>query len=533
MTSDAHFSRSRVPSDEAASRAARRRDVWRGALAGGLAALLMLAVIIVLRTATGVSSVLDALAAVILAWMPLGLFSALLDFFGTAAKAWLLVGILAALTAAGAIFGRAFARNTAGSRRVKWGRGLTFAVAAYVALALFLVWALDIRTGGVLAGGRLLWALCYLAVALLVFGLAMPLALALMRRTQPPPSTDGPPADLSRRRFLTGAGLGLATAAALAVLGREVARVRNAEAVDFAGGGTLPSPITPNGKFYLVSKNFVDPRVDTSETDWTIRIDGLVERPQTLTAADLRALAGPDFVSTLTCISNPIGGPLISTARWTGAPLAVVLRRAGVEPGVVDVVFHARDGYSDSIPLAKALAPTTALVWGMNGVPLPAKHGFPVRVIVPGRYGIKNVKWLERISLVNTDYQGYWQQQGWTDVGIVKTESQISVPANKAIVRAGAAELAGIAFAGDRGIRQVEVSLDGGATWQTCQITADPSGHSLSWVLWRYPWHPAPGTYTLLVRATDGTGALQTSTHAPTLPDGASGWQRIVVGVAG
>jgi len=507
-----------------------RRDRWRGAAAGFLAALLMLAVIVILRNATGASSLLDALAEVILAWMPLWLFSALLHFFGTSAKAGLLVGILALLALAGALLGRSFARQTAGARRVQWGRGITYAVASLFALGLFLVWALDLRTGGVLSGTRLLVALGCLAAALAVFGLALPLALAVLRRTEPRPGADQHPVDLARRRLLTRAGLGLAGVAAMAVLGREVARVHSSEAVA-AAAGRLPDPITPVGDFYVVSKNFVDPRVDTSETNWTIRLDGLVEQPLTLSASELRALAGPDFVSTLTCISNPIGGPLISTGRWSGAPLATVLRRAGVKPGVVDVVFAGRDGYTDSIPLAKALAPTTALVWAINGQPLPRAHGFPARVIVPGRYGIKNVKWLERITLVDTTYEGYWQQQGWTNVGIVKTESQIRVPQDKAIVRASQAELAGIAFAGDRGIRKVEVSLDGGATWQEATIVANPSPTNLSWVLWRLPWHPAPGTYTLVVRATDGTGAVQTSRHAATLPDGASGWQHVVAGV--
>jgi hypothetical protein len=154
-------------------------------------------------------------------------------------------------------------------------------------------------------------------------------------------------------------------------------------------------------------------------------------------------------------------------------------------------------------------------------------------VIVPGRYGIKNVKWLERVEVISGDYKGYWQQKGWTNVGEVKTESQIRVPGDKAIIHANSAQLEGLAFAGDRGVRKVEVSLDHGATWRLATIEANPSPNNLSWVLWRLPWQPTSGTYTLLVRATDGTGALQTNAHASPLPDGASGWQRIVVGVSG
>ena len=196
----------------------------------------------------------------------------------------------------------------------------------------------------------------------------------------------------------------------------------------------MPDPITPIDEFYVVSKNFVDPRVNIGNPNWTIRIDGEVQTPRTFSAADLQALAAPDFVSTLTCISNPVGGPLISTARWTGAPLAKVLDLSGIDPAATTVVFHGTDGYSDSLPMAKATAPTTMLVWKMNGEPLPRRHGFPVRLIVPGRYGIKNVKWLERIEVVQGDYKGYWQQKGWTNVGEVKTESQIRLPGDRAIV---------------------------------------------------------------------------------------------------
>jgi hypothetical protein len=204
-----------------------------------------------------------------------------------------------------------------------------------------------------------------------------------------------------------------------------------------------------------------------------------------------------------------------------------------VQEGVVDVVFRGRDDYADSIPLAKALAPETALVWAMNGVDLPRSHGYPLRAIVPGRYGIKNVKWLERIELVREDYQGYWQQRDWTDDATVKTSSRIDAPREKGIVPAAEATqigVAGIAFAGDRGISKVEVSLDDGQTWQEATITDRPS--QLSWVIWHLPWQPAPGTHTLLVRATDGTGALQTAERADPLPDGASGWHEVVAGIA-
>jgi DMSO/TMAO reductase YedYZ molybdopterin-dependent catalytic subunit len=503
---------------------------WHGLAAGAFAAIVALAVVVVLKETTGIVSLLDALAEVTLSWLPLGLFSALLRIFGTSAKAWLFVGIAAALILIGAGVGRLFARTIGDPPGLAWKTGLRYGVVTLAALAIFMIWAVDLRVGSVLTYTRLAEVILCVAVAAFAFGLALPTSLWLLRDLAASDPADRPAADQSRRRLLETAALGLTGIASLAILGREVARVRSGEAV-VASGGKLPDPITPNDQFYVVSKNFVDPRVDTGDQNWSIRVEGLVQNPRSFAAADLRALAGPDFVSTLTCISNPIGGPLISTATWSGAPLARVLDQTGLSPEATTVVFYGTDGYSDSLPLAKATAPTTTLVWAMNGDPLSRRHGFPARLIVPGRYGIKNVKWLERIKVVSGDYEGYWQQKGWTNVGEVKTESQIKVPGDKAIVHATSAELAGLAFAGDRGIGKVEVSLDGGDTWQTATIDANPSPQSLSWVLWHLPWQPTPGTHTLVVRATDGTGALQTSAHAPTLPDGASGWHHIVVGV--
>ncbi|MGA7669544.1 MAG: molybdopterin-dependent oxidoreductase [Nitrolancea sp.] len=509
-----------------------RRSGWRGALAGAFATLVALAVVIVLKQITGIVSILDALAEVILSWIPLGLFSRLIDIFGTAAKAWLFVGMGATLMLIGAGAGWLFSPPTNPPTRPSWRTGLSFSLAALATLSLFMLWAVDLRVGGVLTYTELARVLLCVLAAALAFGLAISVAIPYFSGSRSSIRSDQPAVDGSRRRLLEVGGIGLTGIVSIAIFGAEVERVRTGEAV-VASGGKMPDPITPIDEFYVVSKNFVDPRVNIGNPNWTIRIDGKVQTPRTFSAADLQALAAPDFVSTLTCISNPVGGPLISTARWTGAPLAKVLDLSGIDPAATTVVFHGTDGYSDSLPMAKATAPTTMLVWKMNGEPLPRRHGFPVRLIVPGRYGIKNVKWLERIEVVQGDYKGYWQQKGWTNVGEVKTESQIRLPGDRAIVHTDNAELAGLGFAGDRGVSMVEVSLDGGHTWQKATIDSDPSSEDLSWVLWRLPWTPSAGTYTLVVRATDGTGSLQTSDHTSPLPDGASGWHRIVVGVAG
>ena len=204
------------------------------------------------------------------------------------------------------------------------------------------------------------------------------------------------------------------------------------------GGGndSIPEPVTANGQFYLISKNFVDPKV--AEDDWGLEITGFVQNRMKLTYLDLFNLPSQQQMATLTCISNEVGGDLISNAVWTGVKLADLLTAAVVQSTASEVVLYAKDGYTESLPLSKALAPTTMLVYLMNGVSLPKRHGFPARLIVPGKYGIKNVKWLTKIELTAGDFKGYWQQRGWTEDATIKTISRFDVPASRAIVPAGA-----------------------------------------------------------------------------------------------
>jgi len=215
-------------------------------------------------------------------------------------------------------------------------------------------------------------------------------------------------------------------------------------------------------------------------------------------------------------------------------PLRDVLARAGgVGPGAVRVVFHAVGGYSDSLPVAKALEPTTLVAYGMNDRSLPRAHGYPARIIVPGIYGMKNVKWLERIEVVDHDYLGYWQRSGgWDNLAVIKTASRIDVPAELAVVD-GPATVAGVAWAGDRGIGRVEVSLDDGRTWTPAVLRRELA--PAAWRQWRLPWTPASsggGRVRVKVRAVDGRGEVQTDRQAPPHPSGASGYHTIEV-VAG
>jgi len=204
-----------------------------------------------------------------------------------------------------------------------------------------------------------------------------------------------------------------------------------------------------------------------------------------------------------------------------------VLERVGLAPGVVDVVFRSAEGYSDSIPVAKALEDTTLVVFGMNGRALPIEHGFPARIIVPGIYGMKNVKWLMGIEAVDRDYQGYWMVRGWSDEARVKTQSRVDVPAGGVVSSRGEgpAKVGGVAWAGDRGIQRVEVSEDEGLTWRLAVLKRELS--PVAWRLWAADLAPGGGGRQLLVRAVDGRGEIQAAKRTRPHPDGASGYHRV------
>jgi DMSO/TMAO reductase YedYZ molybdopterin-dependent catalytic subunit len=292
----------------------------------------------------------------------------------------------------------------------------------------------------------------------------------------------------------------------------------------WAIGGLTPE-VTSNRLHYTVDESIIDPNVERGS--WRLRIEGLVGRPLTLGYDELVAMPSTEQYVTLQCISNLVGGDLVGTAKWTGVPLARVLERAGGPGrGAVRVVFHAVGGYSDSLPVAKALEPTTVVAYGMNDRSLPRAHGFPARIIAPGIYGMKNVKWLERIEVVDYDYRGYWQRSdGWDNIAEIKTASRIDLPKELTEV-SEAAVVAGLAWAGDRGIRRVEVSLDGGATWLPATLRRELA--RAAWRQWRFPLPPgAAGRRSLTVRA--GRGDLQTAKEAPPHPSGASGYHQVDV----
>ncbi len=210
-------------------------------------------------------------------------------------------------------------------------------------------------------------------------------------------------------------------------------------------------------------------------------------------------------------------------------PLAELLAEAGVRANVYKAKFRCADDYEDSITLDRALDPDTLVVTGMNGALLTPDHGFPARLIVPGIYGMKNVKWVTRIEVVDYDFKGYWMQRGWSDKATYQTSSRIDVPKNRASLTVGQIALAGVAFAGDRGIDKVEVSLDDGKSWQEAQIK--PALSHNAWNLWVLNTRLEPGTYQVKVRATDGNGELQTAKPSDPLPDGATGYHSALLRV--
>jgi DMSO/TMAO reductase YedYZ molybdopterin-dependent catalytic subunit len=295
----------------------------------------------------------------------------------------------------------------------------------------------------------------------------------------------------------------------------------------FAIKGLSPE-VTPTESFYTVSKNFLDPSVDVGK--WSLTIDGLVERPTTFDYDAIRQLPAFSDFYTLQCISNNVGGDLWGNAHWKGVRLQDLLTQAGLKAGARKVVFHAADDYTDSIALERAMNSLALLAYEMNGAPLEKAHGFPARLLIPNIYGMKNVKWVTRIEVVDFDFKGYWQQRGWDDAAPYNVSSRIDVPHTRDSLSTGEVPIGGVAFAGDRGIQAVEYSVDDGQTWQPA--TLKPALSPNSWQLWAARPTLGPGRYSIKVRAVDGKGTEQISRNRDSFPGGATGYDISVVFVS-
>ncbi len=293
------------------------------------------------------------------------------------------------------------------------------------------------------------------------------------------------------------------------------------------GYGARPES-TPTQALYVVASEIRSPNVDAAT--WHLTISGLVHAPLSLSYADIHSLDRVDQPSTLTCISNEVGGGLTGTGVWSGVPLGKLLGLAGVDAAATTVVLRSVTGYADAIPLDRALDRRTLVVYGFNGQALAREHGFPLRLIVPGLYGMKNVKWLSGIELVDKSFVGYWEQRGWDPSADVRTQSTIDT-GNKLVGNSdhvtseqGRVVLGGYAFAGIRGISRVELNIDNGG-WQPVQLKEAFS--EITWRPWRYEWQTTPGDHLVLVRATDGQETLQSAEVLPPHPSGASGLQAL------
>ncbi|MGH2349989.1 MAG: molybdopterin-dependent oxidoreductase [Chloroflexota bacterium] len=301
--------------------------------------------------------------------------------------------------------------------------------------------------------------------------------------------------------------------------------------------GELAPLVTPTERHYVVTKNAVaDPVLDAAT--WRLVVDGEVHRPVQLDYARLRRLPAVELYKTLECISNFttechlafFGCDLISTAHWKGARLRDVFELAGgLKSGVVSLRVQGADEFSSSIPPQLALDPDTLLAYEMNGQPLPRQHGYPVRLLVPGRYGMKNAKWVVGVRALPTAYVDWYGQRNWNRLGIVKTTSRIDVPADGAQLPAGRHTIAGIAYAGDRGVGAVQFSSDDGHTWHPTVFLEESLGRDV-WRRWQAQFDVAPGQQlTLVSRAIDGAGQVQSSVFKLPQPDGGSGWHTIEV----
>jgi DMSO/TMAO reductase YedYZ molybdopterin-dependent catalytic subunit len=300
----------------------------------------------------------------------------------------------------------------------------------------------------------------------------------------------------------------------------------------------LESEITPTDLFYRIDKNPIVPVVNAQA--WNLTVKGLVNKPLEINYKELRDMSSVEQFATLECVSNKIGGDLISTAIWKGVRLKDILDKAQLMPGSKYIVFRCFDGYDVGIPLERGLLEGTILAYDMNGAPLTAEHGYPVRAIVPGIYGMMNAKWMTEIEIIDRVYEGYWQRKGWTNVAKYNTHSVIIIPGDALarkrfrnlegsnVVVNNMVPVAGMAFAGDRGIAKVEVSIDNGNNWKTATIK-DPLSQ-YTWVLWTVELDLTnKSIHNIVVRATDKAGKIQTDEMTDPFPNGATGYHMINV----
>ena len=523
-----------------------------GALAGLLAAAVALGVAQFMAGITGAGGepvIAVGSAAIDLTPVPVKDFA--IQHFGTHDKLVLLSGIVVVLAVFAAVTGvMATRRRTYGLA----GLAVFAAIGAAAVLTRPVARPVDIAPTlvGVAAGALALMLLVgRTALGRTALGRTVPGRTATAPErgeapvAQPATQTVARP---GRRGFLLAAAGTAAVAAAGAGFGELLLRRFNVSsaraklalpAPAISGPATpaaaqLPVPgissfVTPNASFYRVDTALVLPQV--SPDQWRLRVHGMVARELDITFEELlkRPLTEADI--TISCVSNQVGGPYVGNARWLGASLAALLREAGVRRGADQILSTSADGWTCGTPVETVLDGRNALLAvGMNGQPLPIAHGFPARMLVPGLYGYASAtKWVVDLEITTFAAQrSYWAQRGYAVRGPIKTESRIDVPRPLQQVKAGRTAVAGMAWAPHRGIDRVEVRADNGA-WHDAKLAAVPGLDT--WRQWVWPWDATPGLHQLEVRATDGTGATQSSRRVPIFPNGATGWDSTTVTV--
>jgi len=441
-------------------------------------------------------SPLEAPAEQLMQWTPLPLAEFLLMHLGALARPAALLGALAVLMLAGGLAGVLFGVGARGLPGTILGLIPATALMLAVLLLLFPASREEPAT--------------WLLVAFL------PLLVLLNHRQQ---HVGG------RREFLERSGMVLGGAAVLvslfsiepvvqALATRRLFAYRRPAGFQIAGISDL---VTPTHRFYVMDKVLQDPIV--GPPSWNLRVDGAVRSPLRLDYGGLLKRAAVQRYVTMECVDNPVGGPLMSNALWTGVPLVSLLREAGAAGDTV--VFHGMDDYAESTPRADLERVGALVAYAMNGAALPRSHGYPARVIVPGIYGFKSVKWLSRIEVVGGAYDGAWRAHGWTETAQIHTSVRIDVARRTG----GAVLLAGVAFAGARGVQAVEARVNGGP-WRRATLTRALGADA--WVQWAVRFHgAAPAGFQ--VRAIDAEGNIQTPRVHGAYPDGSTGWATATV----
>ena len=489
----------------------------RGFAWGALAGLALVALMYVAGVFLGLRPLPQALSGPILALMPGFVFGFLIDTLQHAGKVVEEFGLIVAMIVGLGVLGAAWA---VASRRWRLAQSaLVFAAAGWLVVVAAL---LPISGDGFLGltdgpTTPIIWALLFA-----IYGLILQMGT---------PRSLPDHADPGRRRTIRAVPLAIG-AASLGVLGLRLLpdwyhAIFNPPEAGLRG---LSMEITPIENFYIVSKNFGDPVVD--EHGWSLAIGGAVDKPMNLSLSDLRALPSATEYVTLACISNNVGGDLMSTGSFTGVRLRELLALANPRTNGTWAAFKARDGYAESLAMSLINgAPEVLVAYDLDGAPLPNAHGFPARIVLPGHYGMKGPKWLDSIQLVDHESGGYWEMQGWDHNAVVKTTARFDVPRDGDIVKLGTVSLNGVAFAGTRGVSKVEYSTDGGKSWTAADFK--PPLSQLTWVLWSAAWTPGgEGSYELRVRATDGSGSPQDPKDSPSYPNGAAGYHTIRINVA-